>query len=430
MAMVINSNIMSLNAQRNLQSSSNELNTAMERLSSGKRINSAADDAAGLSIANRMTSQVNGLNQAVRNANDGISLIQTAEGALDESTNILQRMRELSIQSANGTYDSGNRSTLNAEVKQLVAELDRISETTAFNGQNILDGSLGEVDLQVGSEANQTIGLEIQAMDSKTLGLGSTSADVLGAATQTLSGITISDGDILINNQSIGDFNGTNAAADGVTETNETAQDLIDSINENVSGVTASLSAQAVATAAGTGVLQGSQTLTITANDADGNNQTYIISDTKSMDELTAKIADISGNALNASLNDDGYLVISAEGVTSLTIADSAASATSTGFASGAGSANAQIGLTSTNGEDITIERGASGNLEDLNNLGFVETKNAGTISGTSLAGAAETTAFTVGGVTINGVEIDETSVQLHWKVRLMQLTKFLPKLA
>ena len=170
MAMVINSNIMSLTAQRNLTMSQNDLNTSMERLTSGKRINSAADDAAGLSIANRMTSQINGLNQAVRNANDGASLIQTAEGALDESTNILQRMRELSVQSANGTYDSGNRATLSAEVKQLVAELDRIAETTSFNGLNILDGSLGKVNLQVGSEANQTIELSIAKMDSKSLG--------------------------------------------------------------------------------------------------------------------------------------------------------------------------------------------------------------------------------------------------------------------
>src|SRR5690554_3702936 len=164
MAMVINSNIMSLNAQNQLTKSQNDLNTSMERLASGKRINSAADDAAGLAIANRMTSQVRGLDQAVRNANDGISLIQTAEGALEESTNILQRMRELSIQSANGTYSEGNRSTLNAEVKQLTAELNRISETTSFNGQKILDGSLGKTSLQVGSEANETISFQIQAM--------------------------------------------------------------------------------------------------------------------------------------------------------------------------------------------------------------------------------------------------------------------------
>lgn len=175
MAMVINSNIMSLNAQRNLTASQGEQNQAMERLSSGKRINSAADDAAGLAISNRMTSQVRGLDQAVRNANDGISLIQTAEGALQESTNILQRMRELSIQSANGIYADGDRESLNAEVEQLKSELTRIAETTTFNGLQILDGSLGDIDLQVGSEANQTIGLSIgEGFSSDKLGASDT----------------------------------------------------------------------------------------------------------------------------------------------------------------------------------------------------------------------------------------------------------------
>ena len=174
MPLMINSNIASLNAQRQLTSAGAELDQASERLSSGKRINSAGDDAAGLSIANRFTSQIRGLDQAVRNANDGISLIQTAEGALDESTNILQRMRELSVQSSNGIYSDSDRATLDAEVQQLVAELDRISETTSFNGQKILDGSQGSIELQVGSEANETISFEIAAVNSSSLGLGST----------------------------------------------------------------------------------------------------------------------------------------------------------------------------------------------------------------------------------------------------------------
>ena len=134
MALVINTNIASLNAQRQLNMAAGDMSSAMERLSSGRRINTAADDAAGLAITNRQTSQIRGLDQAVRNANDGISLIQTAEGALAETTNILQRMRELSIQSANGIYGDSDRATLDAEVQQLVAELDRIAETTSFNG--------------------------------------------------------------------------------------------------------------------------------------------------------------------------------------------------------------------------------------------------------------------------------------------------------
>ncbi|MEJ2419795.1 MAG: flagellin, partial [Exilibacterium sp.] len=230
MPLFINTNVASLNAQRQLVSSGAELDRASERLSSGKRINKAADDAAGLAISNRLTSQIRGLDQAVRNANDGISLIQTAEGALSESTNILQRMRELAIQSANGIFDDAGRATLDAEVQQLVEELDRIAETTSFNGQTLLDGTQGEVKLQVGAEANQTIGFEVQAVDSKTLGLGSLSADVLGAELdQAISTTALDQDDVLINGQQI-----------GALTTGSNMEDLIDNINTNVNGVEAS----------------------------------------------------------------------------------------------------------------------------------------------------------------------------------------------
>src|SRR6218665_3930253 len=137
MPLIINTNVASLNSQRQLLNSGNALDKATERLSSGQRINSAKDDAAGLAISNRMTSQVRGLDQAVRNANDGVSLVQTAEGALQESTNILQRMRELAVQSSNGIYNDADRTTLNAESKQLKADLDRIAGTPSFNGKNL-----------------------------------------------------------------------------------------------------------------------------------------------------------------------------------------------------------------------------------------------------------------------------------------------------
>src|SRR5690606_12268110 len=133
----VNTNIASLNTQRNLANSSNALQTSMQRLSTGSRINSAKDDAAGLQIANRLTSQVNGLGVAVRNANDGISLAQTAEGALQQSTNILQRMRDLTLQSANGSNNIDDRKSIQKEVDQLKEELTRISETTTFGGRNL-----------------------------------------------------------------------------------------------------------------------------------------------------------------------------------------------------------------------------------------------------------------------------------------------------
>lgn len=181
MALTINTNVASLNAQRNLGKSQGALNKSMERLSSGLRINSAKDDAAGLAISDRMTSQIRGLNQASRNANDGISLAQTAEGALQESTNLLQRMRELAVQSANDTNSTSDRSSMNDEVKQLKAEIDRISSTTEFNGTKVLDGSMTNATFQVGANAgtNQTISFGIQSASASDLG---TSGEVAVAA--------------------------------------------------------------------------------------------------------------------------------------------------------------------------------------------------------------------------------------------------------
>jgi len=171
MAQVINTNIASINAQRNLNRSQGDLATSLQRLSSGLRINSAKDDAAGLAISDRMTSQIRGSNQASRNANDAISLAQTAEGALGESTNILQRVRELAIQSANSTNSSSDRLSLQAEVNQLVSELDRISQSTTFNGLKLLDGSFQAQSFHIGADANQSVSVTIDEATSNTLGI-------------------------------------------------------------------------------------------------------------------------------------------------------------------------------------------------------------------------------------------------------------------
>ena len=173
MALFVNTNTSSINAQRNLNKSTNALSSSYTKLASGSRINSAKDDAAGLQIANRMTSQINGLTQGNRNANDGISLCQTAEGALDEVTNMLQRMRTLAVQSANGTNSSDERTALNQEAKQLQEEIARIGANTSFGGALKLFAdtaddkslaSLTSVDFQVGSHANQTIGVKFKSM--------------------------------------------------------------------------------------------------------------------------------------------------------------------------------------------------------------------------------------------------------------------------
>jgi len=197
MALTINTNVASLNAQRNLGSSQADLNQSMQRLSSGLRINSAKDDAAGLAISDRMTAQIRGLNQAVRNSNDGISLAQTAEGALQESTNILQRIRELAVQSANDTNTETDRQSLQAEVSQLQQELDRIATTTEFNGKALLDGSQTSSDaftFQVGANAgvDQTISFGIGSAQTADLGAAKAGSAAVSAAAAkgTVAGLT------------------------------------------------------------------------------------------------------------------------------------------------------------------------------------------------------------------------------------------------
>jgi flagellin len=185
MAISVNTNISSLNAQRNLTKSGLGLATSMQRLSSGMRINSAKDDAAGLQISNRLTSQINGLGVAQRNANDGISMAQTAEGAMQESTNILQRMRDLALQSANGSNSATDREALQKEVSQLQTELTRIANTTSFGDQKLLDGTFGTKSFQVGANANETI----------SLGLDSTKASEIGTKRFDVSGASVGLGE-------------------------------------------------------------------------------------------------------------------------------------------------------------------------------------------------------------------------------------------
>ncbi|MCC4274498.1 flagellin N-terminal helical domain-containing protein [Marinomonas communis] len=165
MALYVNTNTSSLNAQNQLMKSGSALDTAYKRLSSGMRINSASDDAAGLQISNRLTSQVNGLNQAVRNANDGISLAQTAEGAMDETTNMLQRIRTLAIQSANGSNTTADRTALNQEVSALTSEIARVAQDTTFGGQALLDGTF-KGSFQVGADKGQTISFTLTDIGS------------------------------------------------------------------------------------------------------------------------------------------------------------------------------------------------------------------------------------------------------------------------
>ncbi len=188
MPQVINTNVSSLNAQRNLNTSQSSLATALQRLSSGLRINSAKDDAAGLAISERMTAQIRGLDQARRNANDGVSLAQTGEGALSQMGDMLQRIRELAVQSNNASNTANDRQSLNGELNQLVSELDRFSQTTQFNGQNLLDGSLGSATFQVGANAFQTI--TTTTANFRTTSYGTSEYQASGSASAAASGVS------------------------------------------------------------------------------------------------------------------------------------------------------------------------------------------------------------------------------------------------
>ncbi|KAF1011966.1 MAG: B-type flagellin [Pseudomonas fluorescens] len=170
MALTVNTNIASITTQGNLNKAGNSLATSMQRLSSGLRINSAKDDAAGLQIANRLTSQINGLGQAVKNVNDGISIAQTAEGAMQASTDILQKMRTLALSSATGSLSADDRKSNNDEYQALTAELTRISQTTTFGGQKLLDGSFGNKAIQVGANANETINVSLENVAANNIG--------------------------------------------------------------------------------------------------------------------------------------------------------------------------------------------------------------------------------------------------------------------
>jgi len=249
---------MSLNAQRNLGQSQSALAKSMQRLSSGLRINSAKDDAAGLSISDRMTSQIRGLNQAGRNANDGISLAQTAEGALQETTNILQRMRELSVQSANDTNSASDRTSLQAEVNQLKQEMTRIANTTTFNGKNLLDGTMSNAQFQVGANSNQTISFSIAS--AKAVNLGSNSL-----ATNNANGIEVATyrGDVATNGAQSGNTGAlaaTGASVNGVTGETLTIADasgntvgsVVVAGNEQMSAVKAALNGVTGVAATGT----------------------------------------------------------------------------------------------------------------------------------------------------------------------------------
>lgn len=307
MPLYVNTNVSSLNAQRQLMGSGNSLDQAFQRLSSGFRINSAADDAAGLQISNRLSSQVNGLNQGNRNANDGISVAQTAEGAMDESTNILQRMRTLAIQSANDSNSSDDRAALQKEVSNLQLELTRISETSTFGGQKLLNGDFAGKAFQVGADANQTINITIGDISANSIGSNRVDAagSLVGGSTQGTAGPdndyfvtdTLTDtGDSVNIAGKDGDFDLDLAAGQSVT-------DLATQVNDANIGVSAKTTVS-----------------TTLSNLSSGDQGTLSIGDeTFTLSEYNGsskELANAIGKAgFQASVNESGEIEISAENV-------------------------------------------------------------------------------------------------------------------
>ena len=305
MAQIINTNIASLNAQRNLTTSQNSLSTALQRLSSGLRINSSKDDAAGLAIADRLTTQIRGLDQARRNANDGISLAQTAEGALAQTGEILQRIRELSIQSANATNSATDRKALNDEVNQLVQEVNRVANTTTFNGLKILDGTYQGQQFQVGANANETIGVSIQGasandLKNNTISLQS-NTDNVGLGTVTAAANTAAAGN------GVGAQTLTIAGASGSSTVSVAANDQASTIASSINAIVGNtgVAAKAVTTAT-IGTLSASGTVSFQINGGGTATSVSAQVTTTDLTALAAAINDVSGKTgVTATLSAD-----------------------------------------------------------------------------------------------------------------------------
>ncbi|WJN52910.1 flagellin [Pseudomonas asiatica] len=231
MALTVNTNIASITTQGNLTKASNAQTTSMQRLSSGLRINSAKDDAAGLQIANRLTSQINGLGQAVKNANDGISIAQTAEGAMQASTDILQKMRTLALSSATGSLSAEDRKSNNDEYQALTAELNRISETTTFGGQKLLDGSYGTKAIQVGANANETINLSLDNVSAKSIGSQQVKSVAVAATPTGVAANTIT-------------VTGNGQTKDVDIKAGDSAKTIAANLNGSIGGLTATASTE------------------------------------------------------------------------------------------------------------------------------------------------------------------------------------------
>lgn len=395
MAQIINTNVASLNSQRALNTSQGALNTSLQRLSSGLRINSAKDDAAGMAISERMTAQIRGLDQAARNANDGISLAQTAEGGLGEVTNNLQRIRELAVQAANATNSVSDRAALNAEATQLVAEIDRVSTTTQFNGINLLDGTFTSQAFQVGANANQTITVSsISSARAASLGVGSGSSYAASVQTGTVTSTALAAGDIAINGYNVGATSTDGVSysyADGSAIAKAAA---INAISGN-SNVTAAVQANSVTGGA------------VTSSAIAGNTTDYVKINGVTLGSIAAVTDDAAGDVIKGSQMAARINEVTAQ----------------TGVTATYNTTSGVLSLSAVDGRNITIEAGGTGTSSGLTaattvaDVKLSSTSSAGiTVSG-SAAGltamgltAGTTAATTTVGAGVSSLDLSTAS--------------------
>ncbi|MBK7655525.1 MAG: flagellin [Betaproteobacteria bacterium] len=409
MASIINSNISSLNAQRNLSMSQTSLQTSMQRLSSGLRINSAKDDAAGMAISERMTTQIRGLNQAARNANDGISLSQTAEGALAEVTSNLQRIRELAVQSANATNNSSDRVALDREVQQRLQEVDRISSQTTFNGQRVLDGTFGTANFQVGAEANQTISVGFTQGTRLTqlgqLATGTSSAEVTVAALTGTGTIQVGSSSPVAVSASVA------GSANGQSVGSAYAKAL--AINAaNVTGLTATATNNIELVAANATSAGGAGTYSLTINGQAIFSGTVLTS-TLTTQQITDGINSYSSTTgVTASLS-GGNLRLSAADGRDIAIAQTLGGDAAAGLSAGTGGSTTVNGVVYRDGQiDATLANAS-------NNSAVAAAVNGGTLTLTSnenisITGDGAIMGFASAAITIARDTVDLTTVDVQ----------------
>lgn len=394
MPQIINTNILAINAQRQLNKSQSSQATSIERLSSGLRINSAKDDAAGLAISTRFETQVRGLNQAVRNANDGISLAQTAEGSLQEMGNILQRMRELAVQSANDSNSDQDRLSIQSEVDQLYDELDRISETTEFNGVKLLDGTAGTRTFQIGANSGQALDFSLDSVTTQDLNLNGFSAlgELNGGRISSQLFSTGTAESILSANGV--QINGVGLDAFTTDSTAVTTLNQVESIINDKTGLTG-VSATAYNVVSGGIGVSGNVGTGLVIN---GNNVTKSGNVNELVDNINRDVAGVT-----AALGSNGELILSNDTGDTINIQATATDAAASGLA--AGSYQGYLGLESFTGEEISISIDeANGGTEAMvQALGFNVSDGSDKMVGGQVSGAFVSASDAV---TINGIEL------------------------